>query len=131
MAHAGSVIVTLCLAVASLCAASVHADEGEIADRIQSAGRGAHLGRDLCGFTAAQVATYKANLKRALSDPPSFDTEWDYGWQRATPTLLQFQSLKVGDPQDYESRVHLVCATLRKVTRRVAKAPDSGGQTKP
>jgi hypothetical protein len=80
---------------------------------------------------AAQIATYKANLKRSLSSPPSFDTQWDYGWQRATPTLLQYQSLKVGDPQDYESRVHLVCATLHRIGKRVTKAPDNSSQTKP
>ncbi|WP_297356742.1 hypothetical protein [Paraburkholderia sp.] len=131
MAHTGSVIVVLCLAAGGLCAASAYADDNAVTDRIQSAGRGAHLGHDLCGFTAAQIANYKANLKRSLSDPPSFDTEWDYGWQRATPTLLQYQSLKVGDPQDYESRVRLVCATLRRTGKRPLKTPDNSGQTKP
>ena len=131
MAHTGSVIVALCLAVGSLGTTGAYADDEAVADRIQSAGRGAHLGRDLCGFTAAQIATYKANLKRSLSSPPGFDTQWDYGWQRATPTLLQYQSLKVGDPQDYESRVHLVCATLHRIGKRVTKAPDNSSQTKP
>ena len=131
MAHTGSVIVVLCLAVGGLCAASAYADDDAVAERVQSAGREAHLGRDLCGFTAVQITTYKANLKRSLSDPPGFDSEWDYGWQRATSTLLQYQSLKAGDPQDYESRVRLVCATLHKIGKPVAKSPDNSGQAKP
>lgn len=128
MAHTGSVIVAMCLAVGGLYAASAYADDNAVADRIQSAGRGAHLGHDPCGFTAAEISTYKANLKHALSDLPSFDAEWDYGWQRATPTLLQYQSLKVGDPQDYQSRVRRLCAMQRRTAKQVPKAPDNGGQ---
>jgi hypothetical protein len=101
--------------------AQAYQDPGALADRIQSAGRGAHLGRELCGFKPATVAEYKERLRRSLSAPPEFDTQWDYGWKRAEPILLQYQSLRAGDPQDYESRVRLVCATLHGLARRLPK----------
>jgi hypothetical protein len=125
MSHKGSVIMALCLTAGYVCAPSVYAEDDAVTDRIQSAGRGAHLGHELCGFTPAQIAAYKANLKHALANPPTFDNDWDYGWQRATPALLQYQSLRAGDPQDYESRVHLICATLRTIGKRGLKPPDA------
>jgi hypothetical protein len=44
-------------------------------------------------------------LRRSPSTPAEFDTEWDYGWKRAEPMLLQYQSLRLDDPQDYESQL--------------------------
>jgi hypothetical protein len=128
MTTTGCGIVALCLAACCVCTANAYEDAGALADRIQSAGRGAHLGRDLCGYTATQVAQYKVRLRRSLSSPAEFDTEWDYGWKRAEPMLLQYQSLRVGDPQDYESRVRLVCATLHSLARRVPKSTNKDAQ---
>lgn len=109
--------------------ASTLADDEVVNERIQSAGRGAHLGRELCGFTSAGVTRYKESLRRSLGSPANFDAAWDYGWGRATPVLLQFQSLRASDPQDYESRVHLICATLRRTGERVEKS--SGSEPSP
>jgi hypothetical protein len=92
MTTTGRGIVALCLATCYVCTANAYEDAGAVADRIQSAGRGAHLGRDLCGYTAVQVAEYKERLRRSLSAPAEFDTEWAYGWKRAEPMLLQYQS---------------------------------------
>jgi hypothetical protein len=128
MTPTGRGIVALCLAACCACTANAYGDTGAIADRIQSAGRGAHLGRDQCGYAPAQVAEYKERLRRSLSAPAGFDTEWDYGWKRAEPMLLQYQSLRVGDPQDYESRVRLVCATLRSLARRLPKPTNHDAQ---
>lgn len=104
---------------------STVADKEVVNERIQSAGRGAHLGRELCGFTSADAARYKASLRRSLGSPANFDAAWDYGWGRATPVLLQFQSLRASDPQDYESRVRLICATLRRNGERLEKSSGS------
>ena len=112
-------IAALCLATSCMCTANAEVDAGAVAERIQSAGRGAHLGHELCGYTSAQVAQYKERLRRSLSGPAGFDTEWDYGWKRAEPMLLQYQSLRTGDPQDYEARVRRVCATLRGLAKRL------------
>ncbi|MGF7131614.1 hypothetical protein P3T40_003096 [Paraburkholderia sp. EB58] len=128
MTTTGRGIVTLCLAACCVCTANAYEDTGAVADRIQSAGRGAHLGHELCGYTSAQVADYKERLRRSLSAPAGFDTEWDYGWKRAEPMLLQYQSLRVSDPQDYESRVRLVCATLRSLARRLPKPTNHDAQ---
>ncbi|SDI85084.1 hypothetical protein [Paraburkholderia phenazinium] len=130
MSKSRSGIIVLCLAACCLCAVSVYADDDAMSDQVQSAGRGAHLGRDLCGYTPEQIAHYKADLKRSLASPANFDTDWDYGWQRAQPILLQYQSLKAGDPQDYESRVRLVCATMRNLVKRAEKsgAPQQSAQ---
>jgi hypothetical protein len=121
MTITGRGIVALCLVACCMDMANAYEDPGAVAERIQSAGRGAHLGRELCGYTSAQVEDYKGRLRRSLSSPANFDTEWDYGWKRAEPMLLQYQSLRTGDPQDYESRVRLVCATLRSLARRLPK----------
>lgn len=105
--------------------ASTTADDEVVNERIQSAGRGAHLGRELCGFTSAGVTRYKASLRRSLGSPAYFDSAWDYGWGRAAPVLLQFQSLRASDPQDYETRVRIICATLRRTGERVEKSSGS------
>ena len=111
--------------VGSNASASTVADDKVVNERIQSAGRGAHLGHELCGFTSAGLTRFKASLRRSLGNPPEFDSAWDYGWVRASPVLLQFQSLRASDPQDYETRVHLICATLRRNGERVEKSPGS------
>lgn len=131
MITAGRGIFTLCLAACCMCTANAYEDTGALADRIQSAGRGAHLGRNLCGYTAGQVGEYKERLRRSLSSPAGFDSEWDYGWKRAEPMLLQYQSLQATDPQDYESRVHLVCATLRSIARRLPKPTNEAAPPSP
>ena len=69
MTTTGRGIVTLCLAACCVCTANAYEDTGAVADRIQSAGRGAHLGHELCGYTSAQVADYKERLRRSLSAP--------------------------------------------------------------
>jgi hypothetical protein len=130
MSRSRSVVMVLCLAMGSTWAAGAYANDDASTERVQSAGRAAHLGHDLCGYTSEQVARYKGNLKRSLANPASFDTDWDYGWQQAQSVLLQYQSLKAGDPQDYESRIRLVCARLRNEGKRLQKpAGNSGAST--
>jgi hypothetical protein len=120
------VIVAVCLAACCGCsvrAALAYESDEALAERIEAAGRGAHLGRALCGVTAAKVADYKERLRHSLAEPPEFDTRWDYGWKRAEPILLQYRSLREGDPQDYTSRVRLVCATLHSMAKRLPERP--------
>ncbi|MEW6339122.1 MAG: hypothetical protein AB1704_00340 [Pseudomonadota bacterium] len=127
MSRSGSRVITLCLAIGCACAASAYADDDALTERIQSDARAAHLGHDLCGYTPEQVARYKANLKRSLANPANFDADWDYGWKQAQSVLLQYQSLKAGDPQDYESRVRLVCARLRNAGKRLQTPAGKSG----
>jgi hypothetical protein len=105
------------------------ADDVVVNERIQSAGRGAHLGRELCGATAASMMRLKESLRRKLDNPADFDAAWDYGWQRANAVLLQFQSLRMSDPQDYQNRVRLICAALHRAAERVEKSSGSAPST--
>jgi hypothetical protein len=91
--------------------------------RVQADGRGAHLGREMCGFKSAGIARYKAALKRSLGNPANFDSAWEYGWSRADSTLLEYQTLRTSDPQDYELRVRRMCATLRRIGELVENPP--------
>jgi hypothetical protein len=91
--------------------------------RVQADGRGAHLGREMCGFKSAGIARYKAALKRSLGNPANFDFAWEYGWSRADSTLLEYQTLRTSDPQDYELRVRRMCATLRRIGELVENPP--------
>jgi hypothetical protein len=93
--------------------------------RVQAAGRGSHLGRELCGVPSARIAHVKESLRRLLNNPPDFDSAWDYGWRRADSVLLQYQALRASDPQDYESRVRLICVTLRRHGERIEKQSGS------
>jgi hypothetical protein len=97
--------------------------EDSTSQRVQADGRGAHLGHEMCGFTSAGIARYKAALKRSLGNPANFDSAWDYGWSRADSALLQYQTLRTTDPQDYELRVRRMCATLRRIGERVENPP--------
>lgn len=101
------------------------ADDEVTNERIQSAGRAAHLGRELCGATSASMMRFKESLRHKLDSPADFDAAWDYGWARANAVLLQFQSLKSTDPQDYQHRVRLICATLRRAAQRVENSAAS------
>lgn len=121
-----AVVAALLLAASFVCAAQARANpDGDIGERVSSAGGGAHLGRELCGFTEPGVAHYKASLRRLLGSPADFDNEWDYGWKRAERTILQFQSLRASDPEDYETRVRRICSTLRRNGERVEKSAAS------
>lgn len=94
--------------------------------RVQTDGRGAHLGHELCGFSDAGIARYKAALRRSLGNPANFDYAWQYGWGRADSVLLEYQTLHSTDPQDYETRVRRICATLRRIGEKVEKSSDKG-----
>jgi hypothetical protein len=97
--------------------------EDSTTQRVQADGRGAHLGREMCGFKSAGIARYKAALKRSLGNPANFDSAWEYGWSRADSTLLEYQTLRTSDPQDYELRVRRMCATLRRIGELVENPP--------
>ncbi|RFU44732.1 hypothetical protein [Paraburkholderia sp. DHOC27] len=99
------------------------ADDQAVSERVQSAGRAAHLGIELCDFTPAGLARFKTSLRRAVGNPADFDDAWNYGWKRAAPVLLQFQSLRASDPQDYALRVRRICSTLRREGKRVEESP--------
>jgi hypothetical protein len=121
-------VAGLFLATCVVHATSACADDDAVNERIQSAGRRAHPGRELCGFTSSGIEEYRASLRRSLAASADFDSQWDYGWTRAEPVLLQYQSLHASDPKDYQSRVRLVCATLRSTANRVLKSQNKDGQ---
>jgi hypothetical protein len=135
MIYIRAAFVTLVLMTSFVCATQASADgamnteakvlrvDDSTSQRVQADGRGAHLGRELCGFTSAGIARYKAALKRSLGNPANFDSAWDYGWSRADSALLEYQTLRTSDPQDYELRVRRMCATLRQIGKLVENPP--------
>jgi hypothetical protein len=112
------------------CAADLHASDNVANETVHTAARGAHFGRALCGFTAAHIAQYKAKLKASLSDATDFDFHWDYGWTQEERELLQYQSLRVGDPQEYASRVESSCNRLRYRIKQAQGAAPAGGASR-
>lgn len=117
------------LLIASTCSAGAWGQAHSTDEAIQAAGRGAHLGSALCGFTADQVAGYKARLRASMPDAKDFDYHWNYGWTQQERTLLQYQSLRAGDPQAYAARVRSDCNRLRFRIRNMRPAAPAGGGT--
>lgn len=109
------------------CVADLHAAESRANETVITAARGAHFGSELCGFTAEHIAQYKAKLKASLPEATDFDLHWDYGWAQEERELLQYQSLRVGDPQDYASRVEASCNRLRYRVQQTQGAAPPGG----
>ncbi|TAL99079.1 MAG: hypothetical protein EPN73_00565 [Paraburkholderia sp.] len=117
------------LLIAAACSAGAWGQAHSTDEAVQAAGSGAHFGSALCGFTSGQVADYKAKLRASMPDAKDFDYHWNYGWIQQERTLLQYQSLRAGDPQAYAARVKGDCNRLRfriRNTRPVAPAPAPG-----
>lgn len=115
------------LLIASACSAGAWGQVRSTDEAIQAAGRGAHLGSALCGFTADQVAGYKAKLRASMPDAKDFDYHWNYGWTQQERTLLQYQSLRAGDPQAYAAHVKSDCNRLRFRIKNTRPAAPAGG----
>jgi hypothetical protein len=102
-------------------------------EAIQSAGRAAHFGSAVCGFTADQVAHYKAKLRASTPEANDFDYQWNYGWTQQERSLLQYQTLRTTNPQAYAERAKGDCNRLRFRIKNTRAAASGGGPetTKP
>ena len=129
MMHTQRVSTTVLLIAAAFSAGAwgqVHSSD----EAVQSAGRAAHFGSVVCGFTADQVAHYKAKLRASTPEAKDFDYQWNYGWTQQERSLLDYQTLRTSNPQAYAERAKGDCNRLRfRIKNTRAAASNKGTET--
>lgn len=89
---------------------AVGAEDNDL--KVEAAGERAHFAEALCQAPPERVAAYKARLRKRLSDVNDFDQHWQRGWTHADRQIVDMNSLRVSNPEEFASRLKPNCERL-------------------